>query len=210
MGSFFRWWKWWLLLVVSAFLLSGVAFCVDEDYFDSTYDVIESDAPVTVTAETDDKSIIVNVELVPPSVNVTSAAPVVNVDNPAPVVTVESPSVEIPTTIQIPSVDSALNDDAPESALAVSSFRSLNLESDPDGEDLDYNSLGAVLERLLGPYTPKTQTVTERFEDGTVITYDEYVQGLPGVDWSWIASLCVFLLMLYCLFRVLGSVISRV
>ena len=73
-----------------------------------------------------------------------------------------------------------------------------------DGTD---NSLVQVVRRLFGTYTPRTQTVTTYY-DGQPLSVDEQIiPGLGGLDWEWITAACLFLLMLYCLFRLLGGVV---
>ena len=73
-----------------------------------------------------------------------------------------------------------------------------------DGTD---NSLVQVVRRLFGTYTPRTQTVTTYY-DGQPLSVDEQIiPGLGGLDWEWITGACLFLLMLYCLFRLLGGVV---
>ena len=74
------------------------------------------------------------------------------------------------------------------------------------GTDTDTdNSLVQAVRDLLGTYTPRTQTVTTYY-DGPPLSVDEQIiPGLGGLDWEWITGACLFLLMLYCLFRLLGG-----
>jgi len=62
----------------------------------------------------------------------------------------------------------------------------------PDGESwLDGGSGDGLIESLFGSYRP----------------YDS--SGVAAVDWGWIADVVTFLLMIFCLFKLLGGVIRR-
>ena len=167
----------------------------------------EPETPVTVDREDDEKQIVLNVTITPPSVDVKTESPVVNVE--APVVNVEAPVQSVSEPVE----ETEEPEEIPEEPAlpAFIPYTTVSLMSAGDGEPDDSapDTIRAVLENLLGTYTPKTQTVTQVLADGTEITHEEYVQGLPGLDWSWLASLFVFSLMLLCLFRLLGSVIRR-
>ena len=60
---------------------------------------------------------------------------------------------------------------------------------------------------IFGEYEPvMTQAIAETTVDG-YISYDmvEVVAaGAAGVDWAWIMGVCLFALVLYSLFRILG------
>jgi len=77
---------------------------------------------------------------------------------------------------------------------------------DPDAE----TTLTSTVTALLGTYTPRTQTVTAILSDGSTVTYEEYVQGLAGVDWEWMSGAVLFTAFLWSIFRMIGSVIGRV
>lgn len=66
-------------------------------------------------------------------------------------------------------------------------------------------SLPLALESLFGKYEPRTQTVTEVLSDGSTIEYEQYVPGVAGMDWDWIASVSLFSMALYCVFRAIGG-----
>ena len=62
-----------------------------------------------------------------------------------------------------------------------------------------------ILFNLFGSYTPVTYQVP--YED----TYYEVIpQGLAGVDWTYILGIGLFAICLYSVFRIIGSIISRV
>lgn len=167
-------------------------------------EVYEDPEPVTVETESDDKQIILNVTVTPPSVAVNSEAPVVNVE--APVVNVEAPAVETAPLDSVEFVEESPDDTDLVPAFIPHSVLSLT-NSSGTSSDAPTDTIRAVLEALFGEYQPRTQTVTHYLEDGFSVTYDEYVPGLAGMDWTWIASVLVFGLMLFCLFRLLGGVI---
>lgn len=80
----------------------------------------------------------------------------------------------------------------PEFALAA-------LESD------SANTMSQVVRDLFGTYTPRIQTVTTYMDGEPIAVEEQYVPGVAGMDWEWIGGFAVFLLMLYCLFRLLGG-----
>lgn len=65
--------------------------------------------------------------------------------------------------------------------------------------------LSEAVTALFGTYTPRTQTVTQHLEDGSVVTYQEVIPGLAGLDWSWLASVGLFALVLFSLLRMIGG-----
>lgn len=68
--------------------------------------------------------------------------------------------------------------------------------------------LSEAVTALFGTYTPRTQTVTQHLEDGSVITYQEVIPGLAGLDWSWLASVFLFALVLFSLLRMIGGLLK--
>lgn len=67
------------------------------------------------------------------------------------------------------------------------------------------DSIPGVLTALFGEYTPRTQTVTQVLSDGSEVTYQQCVPGLAGLDWNWLASVGIFAMGLYCVFRAIGG-----
>lgn len=72
----------------------------------------------------------------------------------------------------------------------------------------DAGSLPAVLAALFGEYQPRTQTVTDHLSDGSSVTYQQYVPGLAGLDYEWLASVALFALVLYCILRMVGGALK--
>lgn len=62
-------------------------------------------------------------------------------------------------------------------------------------------SLKAVIVDLFGSYVPVT------YSDGTI---DIIPSGLAGVDFEWLAGVLLFALSLYCVFRILGGILTYV
>lgn len=60
--------------------------------------------------------------------------------------------------------------------------------------------LKELLTTIFGVYEPVTQELT----DGTI----EVVSGAAGVDWVYLASVFLFSICLYCLFRILGGIMK--
>lgn len=70
------------------------------------------------------------------------------------------------------------------------------------------STLSETVTALFGTYTPRTQTVVQRLEDGTEITYQEVLPGLAGLDWPWLASVGLFALFLFSLLRLIGGLLK--
>lgn len=166
--------------------------------------VTDSDEPVVVEQTEDEKRIVLNVTITPPNVDVKTESPTVTVSSP--VVTVENPVSPVVELAPDSASDSPQFDDEMDVEPAVVPFSLLSLDSD-FGSDSTEDTVRTVLVSLFGEYSPRTQTVTQVLSDGTEITYQEYVPGLAGLDVPWIASVVVFLLLLFCLFRLLGGVL---
>lgn len=133
----------------------------------------------TVTAEADDKNIIVNIT-VPPVV-----APEVPSDTPEAVVDLDT-------------------------AEASDAYFVYDLTPREDDADIpsgngDYKPLPVVLGALFGKYQPRVQTVTAYLSDGSSVSYQEYVPGLAGLDFDWLASVFLFAVALFCMFRIVGG-----
>lgn len=62
----------------------------------------------------------------------------------------------------------------------------------------------ALIESLFGVYTPPTYTETVGEVTRTIIP-----SGAAGVDWPYVLGVSAFLLVLYCVFRIFGAVISK-
>lgn len=69
-------------------------------------------------------------------------------------------------------------------------------------------SLSAVVRSLFGSYTPRTQLVTTYYDGQAISVEEQIVPGISGLDWEWITGVVLFVLMLYCLFRLLGGVMK--
>lgn len=81
--------------------------------------------------------------------------------------------------------------------------------SDSDSSDLI--GLKAVIRSIFGEYTPNmTTTAVTETVDGEVITslIDTVANGTAGVDWEYISGVFIFGIMLYCLFKLLGGIIT--
>ena len=73
----------------------------------------------------------------------------------------------------------------------------------------------ALLENLIGTYTPVTYTLNQGVynaatEDVEIITSTVTASGFAGVDWSFVLAAVAFIVCIYCVFRIIGSVISGV
>lgn len=70
------------------------------------------------------------------------------------------------------------------------------------------STLSETVTALFGAYTPRTQTVTQQLSDGSVVTYQEIIPGLAGLDWPWLVSVGLFALFLYGLLRIVGGLVK--
>lgn len=76
----------------------------------------------------------------------------------------------------------------------------------PDGAA---DTMDKVVVKILGEYQRKTMTVQELDTDGNVLaTSTQYVPGLAGLDWEWIAGAALFALFLLCLMRLIGGLLK--
>lgn len=80
-----------------------------------------------------------------------------------------------------------------------------------NNSDIPGQGLKAVIRSIFGEYTPNmTTTAVTETVDGEVITslIDTVADGTAGVDWEYISGVFLFGLMLFCLFKLLGGVLS--
>ena len=61
-----------------------------------------------------------------------------------------------------------------------------------------------LIESLFGVYTPPTYTKVVGD-----ITSEVIPSGAAGVDWPYVLGVLAFLLVLYCILRIFGAVISK-
>lgn len=81
------------------------------------------------------------------------------------------------------------------------------LTVEPDEVPSDgFTDLRKAIVSIFGKYTPRTQTVTRHLDDGTEVTYTEYVPGIAGMDFEWIFSATVFALVVFCVFKLIGGI----
>ena len=72
----------------------------------------------------------------------------------------------------------------------------------------DASVMADVIRNVLGEYQRMAYTVTVVDSDGTVIgTSTEYVPGLAGLDYCWLAGAAVFLVFFTGSFKLLGGLI---
>ena len=67
--------------------------------------------------------------------------------------------------------------------------------------EIAYNTLSEFMYALFGEYNP----IGYEDASGSFIV----APGLAGVDWPYILSVCMFLLVVYCLFRLLWGVLWK-
>lgn len=84
--------------------------------------------------------------------------------------------------------------------------RTVDILGPPSSFILDDLTMRSALVAIFGEYTPKTQTVSTYYDGQLLETSTEYVLGLAGADMEWIAGVLVFIVLLYCLMKLLGGV----
>ena len=80
-------------------------------------------------------------------------------------------------------------------------------EDTPGMAPADTGTLPGFLRAMFGEYIPKTQTVTVYFDGQPLDVSTEYVPGVAGMDMEWIASVILFGVVVYCMFRFLGGLV---
>lgn len=129
----------------------------------------------------------------------------------------EMPDVLIPETPAAVSAPDAVPDPAKAVSPVLSldtAYRTFSVSSlddvasvPPDG---DSSTMAQVVTKVLGVYERKTMTVQEMDTDGNVLaTSTQYVPGLAGMDWEWIAGAALFGLFLFCVMRLIGGLLKQ-
>lgn len=101
--------------------------------------------------------------------------------------------------------DSGGNDITVHSHISVTDID--GVESTPGTVPPDSGTLPGFLRSMFGEYTPKTQTVTTYYDGELLDVSTEYVPGFAGIDVEWLASVILFGIVVYCLFRMLGGMV---
>lgn len=173
-----------LLSAVLVLLLSLPALAA-EDIPDTGSDGLTEAAeapedPVSVeTIKTEEEGVTVNVTIAQPETPPADAPPDVLED--------QEPVSEPPSDTRTYTVASL---DVPEAVPAA------------DGS----SAMAQIVVSILGEYQRQTYTVQETDAEGNVIAVStQYVPGLAGLDYHWIAGALLFGLFLYCVLRMLGG-----
>jgi len=119
-------------------------------------------------------------------------------------------SIEPPTELETP--EDEFNEPIGETEEDVFVFPAVGYAlTSPTDEPLrdDDGSIPAIVTTLFGEYVPRKQTITAYLDDGTEVEYEEYVDGLAGLDFAWITSVGIFALILWSFFALLGGVLKR-
>ncbi|MDD6159991.1 MAG: hypothetical protein PUB51_02530 [Oscillospiraceae bacterium] len=104
--------------------------------------------------------------------------------------------------------DPAQDDYSPVVLTADSSADPLSVPGDVVSVD-DRSTYIEALEVILGPYNPRTMTVTSYLPDGTVVTSETPISGLAGLDVSWIAGCFLLSVLLIGIIKLVGVVIRN-
>lgn len=129
-------------------------------------------------------------------------------------------AVESEDTSDAPTAETPVEGDASSPSEAVSpviemdtSYRTFSVSSLddvasalPDGAA---DTMDQVVVKVLGEYQRRTMTVQEMDTEGNVLaTSTQFVPGLAGLDWEWIAGAALFGLMILCVMRTIGGLLK--
>ena len=129
-------------------------------------------------------------------------------------------AVESEDTSDAPTAETPAEGDASSPSEVVSpviemdtSYRTFSVSSlddvasaPPDGAA---DTMDQVVVKVLGEYQRRTMTVQEMDTEGNVLaTSTQYVPGLAGLDWEWIAGAALFGLMILCVMRTIGGLLK--
>ena len=129
-------------------------------------------------------------------------ADILSEDVSAETFTADTSGGNLTVNVTVPASEAALASSAPSFGVSPS-YSTRSLDDAPVSADTD--GMPALLTSMFGTYSPRTQTVTEHLSDGSTVTYTEVVPGLAGLDWPWVASVALFAMSLYCIFRMIGG-----
>lgn len=124
----------------------------------------------------------------------------------APAIPDVSDVLETPGSLDEPDPDAEMAPAPDSGAFVVRDMRTNSVEGDSSP-----GTFKDVVSRIFGSYTPVTsaETVTETVDGETVTTIiDVVAPGAAGVDYVWLSGVLLFALMLFCLFKLLGGIIS--
>lgn len=91
--------------------------------------------------------------------------------------------------------------DASQPAIYTTSYLVVSAEEPRDG-------LAGLVSSIFGSYTPRTY-MTDTVVDGVIVdTVEQYVPGLAGLDYEWIAGVALFGIMLFCFMKMTGGLLK--
>lgn len=156
---------------------------------DSAVEDVQPDTPVVSADSTEtEKEVTVNVTIQQPEASESSLD------------VAETPAEDIPVSVL----------DTSEDAAAYRTFTVISPDDVEAVQSVDGSTVMAdVVVSVLGEYQRKTQTVQEMDSEGNILaTSTEYVPGLAGLDYEWIAGAVLFALFLYGLLRMIGGLLK--
>lgn len=115
-------------------------------------------------------------------------------------------NVTVPAQEQTTTEETEPVDEEPSEPVPVT-YSVTTLDVEEVAEDAA-QTLTDTVEALFGPYTPRTQTVTEYLADGSVVESQQIVPGLAGLDYPWLAAVSFFGLVMFCFFKMLGGLLK--
>ena len=91
--------------------------------------------------------------------------------------------------------------DASQPAIYTTSYLTIPAEEPRDG-------LAGLVSTIFGSYTPRTY-MTDTVVDGVIVdTVEQYMPGLAGLDYEWIAGVALFGVMLFCFMKMIGGLLK--
>lgn len=90
---------------------------------------------------------------------------------------------------------------ASQPTIYTSSYTTVPVEGPRDG-------LAGLVSSIFGVYTPRTYQ-TDTVVDGVVVdSVEQYVPGLAGLDYEWLAGVVLFAIMLFCFLKMVGGLLK--
>lgn len=118
------------------------------------------------------------------------------------VVNVTLPAAASPVPVETP-------EEVPvETAPTFTPYSVAALDEAPIPELNQAPTLADTVTAIFGPYTPRTQTITDYLTDGSSVTSQQVIPGLAGLDWPWLAGVGIFTIFLYGLLRLIGGLMK--
>lgn len=194
-----------LCCIMALVALSLPAFAANDDPYDG-------DSMYDIPTGSDEDPYNQNVEDPEPEVSEDPAPEVSEV----PDTSVEEEVTDVPETSveeEVPSSDGESDTGSSDSGDTGTQFPVVQIDQSSfpavynviETDTVSRSPLLDAVTALFGNYQPRTYMVTTYLDDGSVVESEEIVPGLAGLDYEWLTGAALFLMALYCIFRMIGG-----